>query len=349
MPSFRRAGVAAAAIAVPAALAYRFALIYRTRAGYPRRHVLAVLPSDLGMAYEAIDVSVEDLTLPAWFILAKARQRGLGSSSSMAGNRLATGCCPTPGSSTPQASTSSSSTYGAMVRTRRRTCLSAAASSGPMHRLHSGRWPTGPRSLGSPCSATRWAASAPRSRRSASRAPTRRSSSRRRPTRVRLTRQTFRLARLHLPSPVAWPLAWLTTRVYIRPRHHAIAEDLGESGACDATAVRCCSSMAPKTASSRPRTTRASSPPPRPAERRDRSGAGGDPHRGGRRSQLALRGRGLPTDRRVLPRPGARRAAVARGRRGCRRGHPVPTTARCRGPLRRDGSPEPTAADDRRS
>ena len=40
----------------------------------------------------------------------------------------------------------------------------------------------------------------------------------------RLTRQTFRLARLPFPGFVAWPLAWLTTRVYLRPRGHHVAE-----------------------------------------------------------------------------------------------------------------------------
>ena len=39
----------------------------------------------------------------------------------------------------------------------------------------------------------------------------------------RLTRQTFRLAGLPIPGPIAWPLAWLTTRVYLRPRGHTIA------------------------------------------------------------------------------------------------------------------------------
>jgi hypothetical protein len=39
----------------------------------------------------------------------------------------------------------------------------------------------------------------------------------------RLTRQTFRLARLPLPDPIAWPLAWLTTRVYLEPRGHTVA------------------------------------------------------------------------------------------------------------------------------
>jgi fermentation-respiration switch protein FrsA (DUF1100 family) len=40
----------------------------------------------------------------------------------------------------------------------------------------------------------------------------------------RLTRQTFRLARLPIPDPIAYPLAWLTTRVYLRPRGHVVSE-----------------------------------------------------------------------------------------------------------------------------
>jgi pimeloyl-ACP methyl ester carboxylesterase len=39
---------------------------------------------------------------------------------------------------------------------------------------------------------------------------------------LRLTRQTFRLARLPIPDPVAYPLAWLTTRVFVRPRGHVV-------------------------------------------------------------------------------------------------------------------------------
>ena len=37
-----------------------------------------------------------------------------------------------------------------------------------------------------------------------------------------LTRLTFRLANLPIPDPVAMPLAWLTTRVYLRPRGHRV-------------------------------------------------------------------------------------------------------------------------------
>ena len=40
----------------------------------------------------------------------------------------------------------------------------------------------------------------------------------------RLTRLTFRLAHLPIPDPIAYPLAWLTTRVYLRPRGHEVAD-----------------------------------------------------------------------------------------------------------------------------
>jgi pimeloyl-ACP methyl ester carboxylesterase len=36
-----------------------------------------------------------------------------------------------------------------------------------------------------------------------------------------LVRETFRMADLPIPAPVAGPLAWLTARVYARPRGHA--------------------------------------------------------------------------------------------------------------------------------
>ena len=38
----------------------------------------------------------------------------------------------------------------------------------------------------------------------------------------RLTRQTFRLAHLPIPDLVAYPLAWVRTRVYLRPRGHTV-------------------------------------------------------------------------------------------------------------------------------
>jgi fermentation-respiration switch protein FrsA (DUF1100 family) len=39
---------------------------------------------------------------------------------------------------------------------------------------------------------------------------------------IRLTRRTFQLANLPLPDPIAYPLAWVTSHVYVRPRHHRL-------------------------------------------------------------------------------------------------------------------------------
>src|SRR3990170_5512934 len=74
----RRAGLAAAVAAAPLGLAYRFALAYRARAGYPRRHPPQVTPADLGLPFETTTVRSGDVDLPAWFIPARGGQRGPG-------------------------------------------------------------------------------------------------------------------------------------------------------------------------------------------------------------------------------------------------------------------------------
>ena len=72
----------------------------------------------------------------------------------------------------------------------------------------------------------------------------------------RLTRQTFRLARLPIPDPIAYPLAWLTTRVYLRPRGHDVGD--GQRGGRDRPLrrARSCSPTATRTPSSRSATWR---------------------------------------------------------------------------------------------
>ena len=47
-----RAGVAAAIAAAQVGLAYRFALAYRARAGYPRRFPPTIMPSDVGLPFD---------------------------------------------------------------------------------------------------------------------------------------------------------------------------------------------------------------------------------------------------------------------------------------------------------
>src|SRR4249919_1068942 len=71
MSILRRVGIAAAAVAAPLGLAYRFALAYRVRAGYPRRNPPHLTPADVGLAYESMVVESEGVPLPAWFIPAR--------------------------------------------------------------------------------------------------------------------------------------------------------------------------------------------------------------------------------------------------------------------------------------
>ena len=92
----------------------------------------------------------------------------------------------------------------------------------------------------------------------------------------RLTRQTFRLAHLPIPDPIAYPLAWLTTRVYLRPRGHVVRGQRVR-GASPATAGPSCWRMATDDRRRRHAATSHDSPP-----RRGRTlvGAGPGPARG---------------------------------------------------------------------
>jgi alpha-beta hydrolase superfamily lysophospholipase len=214
----------AAAIALPAVLAYRFALIYRVRAGYPRRHPPAHSPASLGLAWH--DVLVAGLdggpSLPAWHIPAgqgsapgvvlvhgweSARDRLLPHAAYLhaAGFHVLVfdvrGC----GANPPEVLPVSVGEFGADAR---------AAAAWLAARPDVSRVAVMGHSMGAsgalvaaadnPSIAAVVALSTPAGP-------------------ERLTRQTFRLANLPIPAPVAWPLAWLTARVYLRPRGHSVA------------------------------------------------------------------------------------------------------------------------------
>jgi len=79
VPRIRRAGVAAAVAATPLALAYRFAVVYRRRAGYPRPCPPTIDPSARGLAFEEVVVpSSGTAGLPGWFIPAREGAAGPG-------------------------------------------------------------------------------------------------------------------------------------------------------------------------------------------------------------------------------------------------------------------------------
>src|SRR3954462_50213 len=72
----RRRAMAAAIVAAPLAGAWRFALAYRARAGFPKPRPPVHDPGDLGLAFETTSVPSDGLELPAWWIPARSGSPG---------------------------------------------------------------------------------------------------------------------------------------------------------------------------------------------------------------------------------------------------------------------------------
>ena len=80
-PATRRAartGAAAAAVAIPLAAAYGFAVEYRRRAGFPTPRPLLATPDDEGLPWESLAIPSPGGALPAWFIPARGGAPGPG-------------------------------------------------------------------------------------------------------------------------------------------------------------------------------------------------------------------------------------------------------------------------------
>ena len=223
MPSLRRTGLVAAIAAAPFALAYRFAVLYRTRAGFPIPRPPQITPADLGLPFEPVDVQSGDLTLPGWFIPARGGEPGPGVALvhgwESARDRLlpmavflhAAGfhCLAIDirghGSNVAETLPISAGEFGSdalaafqALDARPEVTVGAILghSMGAIGAiLAAAEEPRVAAVVSTSAPADPW----------------------------RLTRQTFRLARLPIPDAVAWPLAWLTTRVYLRPRGHRMA------------------------------------------------------------------------------------------------------------------------------
>jgi len=224
MGILRRTAVAVAAAAAPIGLAYRFALAYRVRAGYPRRNPPLIDPSALGLPFETAVVRSAGIDLPAWFIPARDGQPGPGvvlvhgwesardRTLPMAYFLHAAGFhCLTfdvrgHGANRAEDLPLTGGEFGddtsaAFETLMARPEVTAGAISG--HSM--GAIGAILAAAADPRVAALVATSGPADP-------------------YRLTRQTFRLAHLPIPDPIAYPLAWLTTHVYLRPRGHQVPD-----------------------------------------------------------------------------------------------------------------------------
>lgn len=224
VPSLRRAGVLAAFAAAPFALAYRFALVYRGRAGYPRRQPPLITPANLGLPFENLTVPSPGTDgLPAWFLPARggapgpgvalvhgwesARDRTLPMAQFLtaAGFHCLTVDIRGHGNNPAETMPVSAGEFGADALAAfealiARPEVTIGAISG--------------HSMGAVGAILAGAADHRVAAVVATSAPA---------NPYLLTRQTFRLAHLPIPDPIAFPLAWLTTRVYLKPRGHRVA------------------------------------------------------------------------------------------------------------------------------
>jgi pimeloyl-ACP methyl ester carboxylesterase len=223
MSSIRRAGTVAA-VAAPLALAYRFALVYRARAGFPRPRLPAIDPAGLGLPFEELAVPSGHRDLPAWFIPARDGRPGpavvllhgweSGRDQTLpqarflhaAGFHVLTLDVRGHGANPPEELPVTGGEFAADARAGLDAVLARheVTSAGLLgHSLG------GDGALVAAASHPRVGAvvsvSAPADP-------------------YRLTRLTFRLARLPIPDPVAYPLAALTAHLYVRPRHHRLRQ-----------------------------------------------------------------------------------------------------------------------------
>ncbi len=225
VPRIRRAGIAAALAAAPFALAYRFALIYRTRAGFPTPRPPQRTPAEFGLAFEEIEVpSRGGVTLPGWFVPAEGGRAGPGVALihgwESARDRLlpivqflhAAGFHTLAvdvrghGANAAETLPITAGEFGAdALAAWRALDARAEVTSGATLGHSMGAIGAILAAAAEPRIAAVVATSAPADP-------------------WRLTRQTFRLARLPFPDVIAYPLAWLTTRVYLRPRGHEVAD-----------------------------------------------------------------------------------------------------------------------------
>ncbi|MEO5703821.1 MAG: alpha/beta hydrolase [Candidatus Limnocylindrales bacterium] len=217
----RRLGLTAALTVGPLAV-WRFAQAYKARAGYPHRHPPADEPSALGLAFEGLTIPSHGIDLPAWWIPARdgapgpavllihgwesARDRTLPNALILnaIGMHVLTIDVRGHGLNPAEELPLTAGVFGEDALEGVRTLLARPDVTAVGILGHSmGAIGALLAAAAEPRVAAVVAASTPADP-------------------YRLTRQTFRLAKLPLPGPVAWPLAWVTTHIFVQPRGHTV-------------------------------------------------------------------------------------------------------------------------------
>jgi len=217
----RRLGLTAALTVAPIA-AWRFAQAYRARAGYPHRHPPEHDPGYLGLPFETVAVPTQGgVQLPAWWIPAggepgpavllvhgweSARDRTLPNAQILhaLGFHVLTLDVRGHGANPPEELPLTAGEFGADALAGVRALLAREEVTGVAVLGHSmGGIGALLAAAAEPRVGAVIAASTPADP-------------------YRLTRQTFRLAHLPIPGPLAYPLAWLTTHVFLTPRGHTV-------------------------------------------------------------------------------------------------------------------------------
>lgn len=219
----RKLGLTAAIAAGPI-VAWRFAEAYKARAGFPHRHAPDHDPYDLGMAFEEVTVPSAGVDLPAWWIPARggadgpavllvhgwesARDRTLPNALILhaIGMHVLTIDVRGHGNNPAEELPLTAGEFGEDTLAAARAVLARRDVTAVAVMGHSmGAIGALLAAAAEPRIAAVVAASTPADP-------------------YRLTRQTFRLARLPLPGPIAWPLAWLTTHIFLQPRGHTVRD-----------------------------------------------------------------------------------------------------------------------------
>jgi dipeptidyl aminopeptidase/acylaminoacyl peptidase len=210
--------------ALPLALAYRFSQVYRARAGFPKRRPPAFSPADFGLPFEETVVRSPGGDLPAWFIPANgavagpgvalvhgwdsARDRMLANVQFLhaAGFHCLTFDVRGHGANGAETLPVSGGEFGADALAAFATLVARPeVTSGALLGHSMGGIGAILAAAADPRVAALVSSSAPSDPR-------------------RLVSETFRLAGLRFPAPIAGPLSWLTTREFVRPRGHRVSD-----------------------------------------------------------------------------------------------------------------------------